>query len=48
MVEESNVQPIVEITRMMEVSNRYNAAKEMADGEHDRIKTAIDHLARVA
>jgi flagellar basal-body rod protein FlgF len=48
MVEESNVQPIVEITRMMEVSHRYNAAKEMADGEHERIKTAIDRLARVA
>lgn len=48
MVEESNVQPIVEITRMMEVSNRYNAAKEMLDGENDRIKTAVDHLARVA
>lgn len=48
MVEESNVQPIVEITRMMEVSNRYNFAKEMLDGENDRIKTAVDHLARVA
>jgi flagellar basal-body rod protein FlgF len=48
MVEESNVQPIVEITRMMEVSNRYNSAKEMLDGEHERIKTAVDHLARVA
>jgi flagellar basal-body rod protein FlgF len=47
MVEESNVQPIVEITRMMEVSHRYNAAKEMADGEHERIKTAIDRLGRV-
>jgi flagellar basal-body rod protein FlgF len=48
MVEDSNVQPIVEITRMMEVSNRYNFAKEMLDGENDRIKTAVDHLARVA
>jgi flagellar basal-body rod protein FlgF len=48
MVEESNVQPVVEITRMMEVSNRYNFAKEMLDGENDRIKTAVDHLARVA
>jgi flagellar basal-body rod protein FlgF len=48
MVEDSNVQPIVEITRMMEVSHRYNAAKEMADGEHERIRTAIDRLGRVA
>jgi flagellar basal-body rod protein FlgF len=48
MIEESNVQPIVEITRMMEVSQRYNSAKEMLDGEHERLKLAIERLARVA
>jgi flagellar basal-body rod protein FlgF len=48
MVEESNVQPILEMSRMMEVSHRYNAAKEMAETEHERIKTAIDKLARSA
>lgn len=48
MVEDSNVQPIVEITRMMQVAQRYNSAKEMVDGEDERIKTAIDRLARVA
>ena len=40
--------PIIEITRMMELSNRYNAAKDMLDGEDDRIKNAIDKLSRVA
>jgi flagellar basal-body rod protein FlgF len=48
MVEESNVQSIIEITRMMELSNRYNAAKDMLDGEDDRLKNAIDKLSRVA
>ena len=48
MVEDSNVQPIVEITRMMAVSRTFAAAKEMADGEDDRLKNAIDRLGRVA
>jgi flagellar basal-body rod protein FlgF len=48
MVEEANVQPIVEITRMMSVARTFAAAKEMLDGEHDRLKNAIDRLGRVA
>ena len=47
-VEESNVQTVLEITRMMEVSNRYTAAQQMLDAEHERMKTAIEQLARVA
>lgn len=48
MVEESNVQPIVEMTRLMQVARNFALSKEMADGEHDRLKNAIDKLSRVA
>jgi len=48
MIEESNVQPIVEITRMMSLSRSFNFAKEMLDGESDRTKSAIDKLGKVA
>jgi flagellar basal-body rod protein FlgF len=48
MVEESNVQPIVEMTRLMQVARSFAFSKEMVDGEHDRLKNAIDKLSRVA
>jgi flagellar basal-body rod protein FlgF len=48
MIEESNVQPILEITRMMSLSRSFNFAKEMLDGENDRVKSAIDKLGKVA
>jgi flagellar basal-body rod protein FlgF len=48
MIEESNVQPIVEVTRMMSLSRSFNFAKEMLDGESDRSKSAIEKLGRVA
>jgi flagellar basal-body rod protein FlgF len=48
MVEDSNVQPVVEMTRLMQVARNFAFAKEMADGEHDRLKNAIDKLSRVA
>jgi flagellar basal-body rod protein FlgF len=48
MIEESNVQPIVEITRMMSLSRNFGFAKEMLDGESERAKTAIDKLGKVA
>jgi flagellar basal-body rod protein FlgF len=48
MVEDSNVQPILEMTTMMAVSRRYEAAKDMLDGEHARVRDAIDKLAKVA
>jgi flagellar basal-body rod protein FlgF len=48
MIEESNVQPILEITHMMAVSRSYSFAKDMLDGEDSRIKNAIDHLGKSA
>lgn len=48
MVEESNVQPIVEMTRLMQVARNFAFAKQMVDGEDDRLKNAIDKLSRVA
>lgn len=37
-LEGSNVQPIIEMTRMIEVHRSYNRAKDMIDKEDDRIK----------
>jgi flagellar basal-body rod protein FlgF len=48
MVEESNVQPVVEMTRMMTVAQEYASAKNLLDAESDREKSAIDKLGRVA
>jgi len=48
MVEESNVQPIVEMTRMMTVAQDFASAQKLLDSESDREKTAIDKLGRVA
>jgi flagellar basal-body rod protein FlgF len=47
MVEGSNVQPILEISNMIEVMRRYQSAQIMAEGEHDRIRKAIDKLSHV-
>jgi flagellar basal-body rod protein FlgF len=48
MIEESNVQPVLELTRLMDVSRNYEAINSMINGENDRIKTAIDKLSKVA
>jgi flagellar basal-body rod protein FlgF len=48
MVEESNVQPILEMTRMMSLVRTFSYAKEMLDGESDRVKSAIEKLSHVA
>jgi flagellar basal-body rod protein FlgF len=48
MVEESNVKPIVEITRMMTLSRAFEFSKGMLDGESDRVKSAIEKLGKVA
>jgi flagellar basal-body rod protein FlgF len=48
MIEESNVQPIVEMTRMMNISRNFGFAKDFGDDESDRIKNAIDRLGKVA
>jgi flagellar basal-body rod protein FlgF len=48
MIEESNVEPILEITRMMALSRNFEFAKQMLDGETDRARSAIDKLGKVA
>jgi flagellar basal-body rod protein FlgF len=47
MVEESNVQPVIELTRLMASARSVEAAKTFQDGEADRRKGAIERLAKV-
>ncbi len=47
MIEQSNVQPIIEMTRMMNISRNFGFAKDFGDGESDRAKNAIDRLGKV-
>ncbi len=42
MLEGSNVEPILEITRMIQVNRSYNSAKKLIEKEDDRIKKMID------
>ena len=46
-IEGSNVNPILEITRMIDVQRSYEAAKKLIDAEDERMKTAISELAKV-
>jgi flagellar basal-body rod protein FlgF len=48
MVEDSNVQPIVEMTRLMQVSRNYTATTNMINDENDRIKNALDKLSQTS
>jgi flagellar basal-body rod protein FlgF len=48
MVEESNVVPILEMTRMMNISHSFGFAKDLGDAESDRTKSAIEQLGKVA
>lgn len=47
-LEASNVQPILEVTRMIEASRVYQSAKKIVDGEDERMRKAIEKLAKVA
>jgi flagellar basal-body rod protein FlgF len=47
-VENSNVQPIIEMTQMIEVLRQYQNNQKIIDSEHDRQQTAIRQLGRVA
>lgn len=44
MVEGSNVQSVVEMTRMIEVSREYQAIQRMVQNEHDRQRTSIQRI----
>ncbi len=45
-IEESNVRPIIEITRMIKAMRSYQGAQSMVEREHDRQRQAIDKLTR--
>jgi len=45
-IEGSNVLPVVEMTRMIEVSREYQAIQRMVQTEHERLRTAIQRLSR--
>ena len=45
-VEGSNVSPILEMTRMIEISREYQATQRFLQNDHDRQKDAIERLGR--
>lgn len=47
-IEGSNVQPVLEMTQMMEVTRQYQSVQNILSQEHDRIRNAIRTLGRVA
>ena len=47
-LEGSNVQAVVELTRLMSVERGNAYAKDFIDGEANRIQTALDHLGKVS
>ncbi len=46
-LERSNVQGVLEMTRMIEVSRRYKSTQGLIDKEDERIRKAINELAKV-
>lgn len=44
MVEESNVQPVMEVTRMTQILHQYQAMQKMIDNEHERQSRAMEVL----
>ena len=47
-LEGSNIQPVLEITRMIEASRIYQSAKNIVDSEDERIRKTIERLSKVA
>ncbi|HLZ67208.1 MAG TPA: flagellar basal-body rod protein FlgF [Aliidongia sp.] len=47
-LESSNVQPIIEMTRMLDIQRSYTSAQNIVEGEDSRIKNAIDKLSKSA
>jgi flagellar basal-body rod protein FlgF len=48
MIEESNVESVVEMTRMMDIAHNFSFAKDLGDGENDRTRSAIEKLGKVS
>jgi flagellar basal-body rod protein FlgF len=46
MLEASNIEPIVEMTNMIELLRQYQSTQSLIDGENDRLKLAIQRLGR--
>ena len=46
-LEESNVEPILEITRLIKLMSAYKAAQKAIDSEHERQRRAIERLGRM-
>ena len=46
-VEDSNVQPVVEMTQMTEILRQYQSNQRLIDAEHERQRSAIGRLTRV-
>lgn len=47
-VEKSNVEPIVEMTRLVKLQRSYEYVQQMIDQEHDRISNTITTYAQLA
>jgi len=45
MLERSNVQPIVEMTRLIEISRQYQSTQKLLQDEHNRQRDSISRLA---
>lgn len=46
-LEGANVQPVIEMTRMIEISRDYQSIQKFVQAEHDRQKGAIERLGRI-
>jgi flagellar basal-body rod protein FlgF len=46
MLEGSNVKPIVEMTRMVEILRNYQATQQMLENEHSRLRAMVQKLTR--
>jgi flagellar basal-body rod protein FlgF len=46
MIENSNVVPIVEMTRMIELSRSYQSSQKLMQDDHERLRKAIDRLTK--
>ncbi|MBL8697279.1 MAG: flagellar basal-body rod protein FlgF [Alphaproteobacteria bacterium] len=48
MIEGSNVQPVLEVTQMIDLMRRFQSATRVLEQEHERVRRAIDKISRVA
>jgi flagellar basal-body rod protein FlgF len=48
MIERSNVQPVVEISQLIDLTRRYQSTARMVEQEHERARRAIEKLGRLA